>query len=281
MNKIIYVDMDNVLVDFQSGIDQLDDKTFNKYKGRFDEVPGIFKLMKPIENAIESFIELTKYYDVYILSTSPWDNPTALNDKLEWIKKHLEKFAYKKVIFSHHKNLNKGNYLIDDRLKNGADKFEGEHIHFGTKKYSNWESVLDYLIENRKKTTSKEKVFELLAEGGALTGYEIKDENDKIVGYSYQTNEYYDLDEDLLTNKQSEQFADFETLWLVVQEKYKGLYHFFPKFIKDEYQPIVRDILLDDFFNSKIELLNEEEWFNILDLDYNTLQITKKYYEKK
>ena len=43
---IVYVDMDGVLVDFQSGIDQLDDETKAKYHERYDEVPGIFGLMK-------------------------------------------------------------------------------------------------------------------------------------------------------------------------------------------------------------------------------------------
>ncbi|NJO91810.1 MAG: hypothetical protein HC831_24710 [Chloroflexia bacterium] len=147
--KIIYVDMDNVLVDFPSGISQLDEDTKAKYEGRLDEVPGIFGLMKPIENAIESYIELTKHFDVYILSTSPWENETAMADKLRWVKKHLGKVAYKRLILSHHKNLNKGHFLIDDRTKNGAGEFEGEHIHYGTDKFPNWKSVVNYLLTKK------------------------------------------------------------------------------------------------------------------------------------
>ena len=44
------------------------------------------------------------------------------------------------------KHLNKGDYLIDDRTANGADRFEGEHIQFGTDKFPNWAVVLDYLL---------------------------------------------------------------------------------------------------------------------------------------
>jgi len=150
IKKILYVDMDNVLVDFKSGIEQLDEKTQEKYKGRLDEVPGIFSLMKPMENAINAYKKLTEFYDLYILSTSPWENETALPDKLNWIKKYLGKYAYKKVIFSHHKNLNKGDFLIDDRLKNGVDKFSGEHIHFGTEKFPNWDETLKYLLNEEK-----------------------------------------------------------------------------------------------------------------------------------
>lgn len=39
-----------------------------------------------------------------------------------------------------------GDFLVDDRLKNGASEFKGEHIHFGTEKYPNWEIIYDYLI---------------------------------------------------------------------------------------------------------------------------------------
>ncbi|MGC6248544.1 hypothetical protein ACNO7P_08890 [Bisgaard Taxon 45] len=43
MNKpLLYIDMDNVLVDFQSGIDQLPQEIQIKYQGRLDEVPNIF-----------------------------------------------------------------------------------------------------------------------------------------------------------------------------------------------------------------------------------------------
>ena len=50
------------------------------------------------------------------------------------------------LILSHNKNLNIGDYLIDDRTANGAAQFMGEHIHFGSEKFPNWNSVLDYLM---------------------------------------------------------------------------------------------------------------------------------------
>ncbi|VEJ18472.1 Uncharacterised protein [Capnocytophaga canimorsus] len=39
-----------------------------------------------------------------------------------------------------------GAILIDDRLKNGTDKFQGRHIHFGTEKFPDWKSVLQELM---------------------------------------------------------------------------------------------------------------------------------------
>jgi 5'-nucleotidase len=144
--KILYVDMDNVLVDFKTGIERISEEDKKLYEGRYDDVPGIFSLMDPMKDAIESYKKLSSHYDTYILSTSPWDNPTAWQDKILWVQKYLEKSAYKRLILSHHKNLNTGDYLIDDRLKNGADKFNGEHIHFGTERFPDWKSILNYLI---------------------------------------------------------------------------------------------------------------------------------------
>jgi hypothetical protein len=69
--KILYVDMDNVLVDFPSGIAQLPAETVAEYEGRLDEVPGIFALMTPMPHAVESFNELAGLFDTYVLSTSP------------------------------------------------------------------------------------------------------------------------------------------------------------------------------------------------------------------
>jgi 5'(3')-deoxyribonucleotidase len=146
MNKIVYVDMDNVLVDFKTGIEKLTSEELEKYLGKYDEVPKIFSKMEPIDDAIDSYIKLCSKFDTYILSTSPWGNSTALNDKLEWVKKYLGPYAYKRVIFSHNKHLNHGNYLIDDREKNGADKFVGELILFGSERFPNWKSVVNYLI---------------------------------------------------------------------------------------------------------------------------------------
>ena len=151
MKKILFFDMDNVLVNFQSGIDKLDEDTKKAYEGHLDDVPYIFAKMDPMPGAIEAVRKLAEKYDVYILSTAPWKNPTALNDKLEWVKIHFggEKDSpfYKRLIFTHHKDLCHGDYLIDDRPnKCGAGNFSGELIHFGSPVFPDWDAVVEYLM---------------------------------------------------------------------------------------------------------------------------------------
>lgn len=152
MNKpILFFDMDNVLVNFQSGIDRLDEATKQAYEGHIDDVPGIFALMDPMPGAIEAVKKLRERYDLYILSTAPWNNPTSCNDKLAWVKKHFggekDDVFYKRLILTHHKNLCHGDYLIDDRPdKCGVDKFTGEVIHFGSERFPGWDAVVEYLM---------------------------------------------------------------------------------------------------------------------------------------
>ena len=146
--RILYVDMDNVLVDFQSGIDVLSEELRREYEGRYDETPHIFSKMRPKEGAMEAMDALKEKYDIYILSTAPWNNPTAWADKLSWVKQYLGETCHKRLILSHHKDLNRGDYLIDDREKNGADRFGGELILFGSERFPDWDAVRAYLLSS-------------------------------------------------------------------------------------------------------------------------------------
>ena len=145
--QVVFVDMDSVLVNFQSGIDRISEADKIKYNDKLDEVPGIFSLMEPYEGAIEGYRWLCKNFDTYILSTAPWENPSAWTDKLLWVKKYLPKEAHKRLILSHNKQLAKGDFLIDDRTENGAGKFPGKHIHFGPtgKDFADWKAVISYM----------------------------------------------------------------------------------------------------------------------------------------
>lgn len=149
MKKIVYIDLDNVIVDFPSAFPHIDPALLQEYINRKDDIPGIFKHMQPIRGAVESFSLVAKYFDTYILSTAPWKNPSAWSDKLEWVQRYLGNSAYKRLILTHHKNLNCGDYLVDDRVKNGAKEFDGKLILFGGPQYPDWTAVLEYLFKEK------------------------------------------------------------------------------------------------------------------------------------
>lgn len=48
-----------------------------------------------------------------------------------------------------------GDYLIDDRIANGVDKFQGEHIHFGTSKFPDWKTVVSYILSENLEINNK------------------------------------------------------------------------------------------------------------------------------
>ncbi|TFB71346.1 hypothetical protein E3O06_13480 [Cryobacterium glaciale] len=151
MKKILYIDLDNTLVNVQSGIDRLTNAEYSRYEKRLDEVPGIFARMEPISGAIDAFHILAQSFDTYILSMAPWGNASAWQHKLEWVQEHLGADvggpAYKRLILSHHKHLNRGDFLVDDGSAIGADRFEGELIKFLTPLFPDWNTVTRYLLE--------------------------------------------------------------------------------------------------------------------------------------
>lgn len=152
--KTLYIDMDGVIVDFDSAFARIDPDVLEQYKGRKDQIPGMFALMDPIPGAIEAVTELAGLFDTYVLSTVPWGNTSGASQKIEWIQQHFGKDKdsplYKRVILSHHKHLNRGDFLIDDRDRNGAAEF-GDHnpggvwLHFGSDAFPDWASILEFL----------------------------------------------------------------------------------------------------------------------------------------
>ncbi len=149
--KIVWIDMDGVLVDFNGYVTETLEKyphLKEEYEGREDHIHGIFRNPKPIEGAIEAVKKLAESgkYELYIATASPWGNPEASTDKRYWIEEQFGDLFYKKMAVTHLKNMLIGDYLIDDRTKNGAGEFKGELLQFGTDKYPNWNAILNKLL---------------------------------------------------------------------------------------------------------------------------------------
>ena len=143
-NKIIYIDMDGVLADFQAGVDSLTEGQLSKYK-KPTLIPEFFINLPTVKGAKEAVETLANKYDLFVLSTAPWNNPQAWSEKRIWLDKHFPEFK-RRLILSHRKDLLRGDFLIDDREVNGVSGFQGEHIHFGQPPFRGWEQVLNYLL---------------------------------------------------------------------------------------------------------------------------------------
>ena len=147
--KIIYFDMDGVLVDLAAKIATYDKDYIATCQkdDTIDCIPDLFLNPHPMAGAIDAFNKFVNSdkYDVYILSTAPWNNPDAWMHKRKWVAKYLGAGAYKRLILSHNKHLNIGDYLVDDRTKNGAGDFTGQLLQFGSDKFPDWNSIINYL----------------------------------------------------------------------------------------------------------------------------------------
>lgn len=154
---ILYLDMDGVVADFEKGIVDLAPELadFRNYPDqaelsiKIDETcyanPDIYHNLPPMLGAVEAVKALSKSFDIYFLSTAMWTLPESFTGKRLWIEEHFGELGRKRLILTHRKDLLKGDFLVDDRTHNGAGEFEGEHIHFGTDRFPNWEVTTKYL----------------------------------------------------------------------------------------------------------------------------------------
>ena len=148
MKKILYIDLDGVMVDLESHAIKRHGLDAVRHLGRLTSVDKeLFEDPEPMPGAVEAFQELFNVFDVYFLSTAPWSNPTALSSKRRWVQKHLGKLAHKRLIMTHRKDLCMGDFLVDDRPNNGAAEFKGEWIQFGQSGFESWVEVKKYLME--------------------------------------------------------------------------------------------------------------------------------------
>jgi 5'-nucleotidase len=157
--KIVYIDMDGVIVDFGKAIKDWFEKhphLEERYKTHPDHIQGLFRIAPPIKGAIEAIKKLhnSGKYELFIATSAPWGNPQSLTDKRFWLEDYFDNIFHKRLFTTHRKDLLMGDYLIDDRLKNGAGEFKGKLLRFGydwennnsPNEYPDWDSILDYLL---------------------------------------------------------------------------------------------------------------------------------------
>ena len=155
--KILFIDMDGVLVDFGHQVKNImnDPKISKELKDRPDLIKNIFLDPPPIDGAIDAINKLkeSKKYELFIATTAPWNNPPSFMHKRLWVENYFGDIFKKRIFITSRKDLLVGDFLIDDRLANGAGEFKGELLRFGWdyerkkwNEYKNWNMILDKLI---------------------------------------------------------------------------------------------------------------------------------------
>jgi 5'(3')-deoxyribonucleotidase len=146
MKEKVYVDMDEVLVEFNKGhAAALEINPTMKYP---QAEYGFWINLKPLLGGIEAVKALidSDKYDVYILTAPSINNPLCYAEKRVWIEKYFGLDFVNKLIISPNKGLFIGEYLIDDNFEGkGQEDFGGELIHFGSSTFPDWKSVRNYL----------------------------------------------------------------------------------------------------------------------------------------
>ncbi|GEM_PF-4512743 len=149
--------------------------------------------------------------------------------------------------------MNRGDYLIDDRIKNGAGNFAGEHIHFGQDGYETWNEVIQYLLPDTPPRL--QKAFDLMesAHKGQkdkagfpyrqhpiFVASQLEGESEKIVGL------LHDVFEDTDTTLEEVDFLnDEERSALKCITKTKGVdYDAYIQAVKDN--PLARAVKIED-----------------------------------
>jgi 5'(3')-deoxyribonucleotidase len=91
--------------------------------------PGFFRHIKVMDGSQKVVQELTKKYDVYIVSAA-MEFKNSLIDKYEWLAEHFPFIPWTHIIFCGNKIV-KVEMIIDDRTRNFTD-FEGRKLLFSS-----------------------------------------------------------------------------------------------------------------------------------------------------
>ena len=164
--KIVFFDMDNVLVDYESALNAEKIKEqIPKYesvvngvkKTNYDDIPDIFSYSKPVKGAVEALKTLSQKFEVFIVSHASWANPLSWSNKLEWVKKYFDSdnvngTFYKRLILAQDRDVTTmtDSYLVEgEPYRNDSHKNGSKVIYLNKKNgdFRDWSSVVNHLMQ--------------------------------------------------------------------------------------------------------------------------------------
>ncbi|MGL4998004.1 MAG: 5' nucleotidase, NT5C type [Cetobacterium sp.] len=97
------------------------------------DLPSFYADLEPIPGAIEALHEMEAEGILVSICSSPWlTNPTCLQDKVDWLERHVGEGWGARIVLTKDKTLVTGDFLIDDKpVITGADSApQWTHITF-------------------------------------------------------------------------------------------------------------------------------------------------------
>ncbi len=143
MKKIVFLDLDGVLADFDGAIVNHIDDPPEMF------VPGFFRNLAVHDGAKEAVATLlaNENLDIYIGSKMTSKATNCATEKMEWIREHFPALL-KRMVLVCDKSLLRGDVLVDDDFERWAHKFQGQFIHFDRQNpRQSWESAVKELCK--------------------------------------------------------------------------------------------------------------------------------------
>lgn len=141
MKKIVFLDMDGVLANFEGALAQIIQDPPEMF------LPGFFRNLKPMEGAKEAIAILlaNPRLDIYIGSKPSSKNTLSATEKMDWVAEHFPALK-DRIVLVCDKSLLRGHFLIDDDVGLWGHKFKGAFFHFDRNKpKEEWTRVVELL----------------------------------------------------------------------------------------------------------------------------------------
>lgn len=176
----IFIDMDNVITDYSysacewfndelgrpkykkeypTNLEPKDIKEYSMWKNYFlpkhigkplqnkmFEDPEFWRMMDPVQGALNSIRKLNEKYEIYIATAARY-NDVCVQEKVDWIKKHLPCIHEERIVFTMNKGILYGDILVDDFWKY-LFQFEGRSILFLQPYNKNRYDQFGYVVSN-------------------------------------------------------------------------------------------------------------------------------------
>lgn len=172
----ILVDMDGVLVDWDRGFHEIwhDREVVNRDKSYFMEEcvgakeyaqevvdiyhqKGFFASLPPMEGSIEALKSMKNKYkfEICLCTTPIWSSQHCLQEKSDWVKKHLGVEWLSRILFTTDKCMVRGDVLIDDKPRHLMKAASTSWLHILYEQPYNKDSICENKRGHYKMTSWK------------------------------------------------------------------------------------------------------------------------------